>query len=50
MIHTDTNCYDDDEKVNFETVYFNDINVLRSIIPKIEGVWNTSNAHGTMNK
>ena len=46
----DTNCYDDDEKINFESIYSNDVNVLRSIIPKIESVWNTRTAHGTMNK
>ena len=36
------------EKVTFNDMYNNDINIVRSIITKIETVWNTKNAHGTM--
>jgi len=42
---TDTN---GNEKVTFNDIYNNDINIVRSIITKIETVWNTKNAHGTM--
>ena len=42
---TDTN---GNEKVSFKDIYSNDINTIRSIMAKIETVWNTKNAHGTM--
>ena len=45
----DTNLYNNDEKVDINLMYSNDINVLRQIISKIEGVWNIKTAHGTMN-
>ena len=43
-----TNFYDQKEKENFEDIYSTDVDVLKSIIRKIETVWNTRNAHGTM--
>ena len=43
------NFYDDEEKIDFNLVYSHDIDVLRYIIKKINVVWNTHNAHGTMN-
>ena len=42
------NYHDQVEKVNFADVYSADINVLKKMIEKIETVWNTRNAHGTM--
>ena len=42
------NYHDHVEKVNFADVYSDDINVLKKMIEKIEKVWNTRNAHGTM--
>ena len=45
----DINFYHDIDKVDFESINSDDIKVLRDIIPKIERVWNTRNAHGTMN-
>ena len=44
------NNYDSDVKLPFENVFSNDISILREIISKIETVWNTRCAHGTMNK
>ena len=44
---TTNNC-DYDEKVNFDDVYSSDISVLKNVIRKIENVWNTRVAHGTM--
>ena len=46
----ETNLYDTDEKVDFSEIFSTDINTLRNILPKIEGVWNMKNAHGTMVK
>ena len=43
-----TNYCDQMEKVNFDDVYSTDINVLKSVIAKIDKVWNTRNAHGSM--
>ena len=43
------NLFDETNKLDFNLVYSHDINILRTIIPKIEQVWNTKNAHGTMN-
>ena len=39
---------DSDKKV-FDMIYSNDINDIREILPAIENVWKTKNAHGTMN-
>ena len=43
------NYYDETEKVDFDLVFSTDIQILRNVIGKIEKVWNTRNAHGTMN-
>ena len=43
-----TNYYDHAEKVNFDDIYATDTDVLRNVIGKIEKVWNTRNAHGSM--
>ena len=45
----ETNFYNEIEKIPFESVYSSDTTVLRNIIPKIEQVWNTRTAHGSMN-
>ena len=37
-----------EEKVNFNLIYSKDLHSLRYIISKIEEIWNTRNAHGTM--
>ena len=39
---------DTNGKVTFNDIYSNDINIVRSVITRIETVWNTKNAHGTM--
>ena len=44
------NYCDHEQKIPFKNIYSNDITVLRDIIPKIENVWNTNCAHGTMKK
>ena len=43
-----TNYFDHAEKVNFDDVYSTNSNVLKNVIEKIESVWNTRNAHGSM--
>ena len=43
-----TNYYDCVEKVNFDDVFSSDTNVLKNVITKIQRVWNTRNAHGSM--
>ena len=42
------NYYDETVKPNFNDIFSSDIGVLRNIIPVIEKIWNTRNAHGTM--
>ena len=44
------NGYNENEKSKFEDIFSNDIDTLRRIIPKIERVWDTRCAHGSMNK
>ena len=36
--------------VPFANVFSSDCNVLRNILPRIEELWDTRNAHGTMHK
>ena len=43
------NYCDKEEKVDFDLVYSRDVNTLREVIKKLQPVWNTRNAHGTMN-
>ena len=47
--YSDINFSDNDEKVDFNMIYSNDIVELKRIIPKISQVWNTKNALGSMN-
>ncbi len=47
--YQETNFFHSQEKVDFNMIFSSDINDLRNIIPKISQVWNTKNAHGTMN-
>ena len=44
------NFYDQADKVNFDDVYSTDTDVLKKVITKIEKVWNTRNAHGSMSQ
>ena len=44
------NLYDSAEKTDFYSIYSDNVDVLRHLITKIERVWNTQNAHGTMNE
>ena len=44
------NYYNNEEKVQFEKIFTNDVATLKDIIPKIEQVWNTRRAHGMMNQ
>ena len=44
----ETNFYDCVEKEDFTKIYSHDVNVLRDILPKIQKVWNTKTARGTM--
>ena len=43
-----TNFYNDQDKVDFEKIYSNDMSDVRRVIIAIRKVWNTENAHGTM--
>ena len=47
--YIDINFYNAVKKVDFNMVYSRDMNELREILPRIGNVWNTRNAHGTMN-
>ena len=38
-----------DDKKDFTMIYSHDITIIREILPVIEKIWNTKNAHGTMN-
>ena len=44
------NYYDHEEKLPFENIFSTDVEVLRNIIPRIQNVWDTYCAHGTMKK
>ena len=44
-----TNYYESDTKINFYEIYSTDVSILRELLPKIEKVWNTKNANGSMN-
>ena len=44
----ENNYHDHDEKVNFDDIFSTDTNILKNVIAKIEKVWNTRNAHGSM--
>ena len=48
--YNDINFVSADEKIDFDLVYSRDINELRKILPRINDVWDTRNAHGTMAK
>ena len=37
------------EKVVFDSIYSTKVDVLRDLVKKIQMVWNTRNAYGTMN-
>ena len=37
------------DTISFESIYSNDENVLKTIIPVIEKLWNTKTGHGKMN-
>ena len=44
------NYCDHEEKLPFKNIFSTDINTLRDIIPRIQNVWDTNCAHGTMRK
>ena len=44
------NLFNNDEKVDFDQIYSSDIGVIRPILSKIQSVWNTKCANGTMQK
>ena len=47
-IWQERNLYHSEEKINFDLIYSRDIDTLRLLVSKINMVWNTQNAHGTM--
>ena len=46
----DVNQFNSNEKVHFQSVYSEDIDVLLKIIPYLTRIWNTKNAHGTIHR
>ena len=44
----DINCYNEMNKCPFETIYSNDTNVIRSMLKKIDKIWNVSMGRGSM--
>ena len=44
------NYYDHEQKVPFKNIFSTDVDVLREIISRIQRVWDTNCAHGTMKK
>ena len=46
--YKNNNFYDHAEKPNYNDIYSTNTNTLTHIITKIEKVWNTRNANGTM--
>ena len=37
-------------EIKFDEVYNSDIETIRPVIARIENIWNTKSAHGTMRK
>ena len=37
-----------DERTNFNDIYADEIDTVRTLITRLEKVWNTRNAHGSM--
>ena len=48
--YSNTNFSETDEKVDFGMIYSSNLDEIRMIIQKISQVWNTKNAHGSMNE
>ena len=48
--YREINFHDSNDKVPFETIYSRNIGDLKKITKRIECVWNTKTAHGTMTK
>ena len=44
----DVNYCDKTEKSPFNLIYSNDVNIIRTILEKINNVWNVSMGHGAM--
>ena len=44
----DVNLYNSDDKVNFDDIFSNNIQVVRRVIKYIEKVWNVKTAHGSV--
>ena len=42
------NCVNNEEKVDFQSVYSDNTETLLKLFPFISRIWNTKNAHGTM--
>ena len=47
--YEDTNYLNDPEKIPFDTIFLSNVESLRTIIQRIESVWNVKSGHGTMN-
>ena len=39
-----------ENKVNFDDVHSDQIDIVRTVLPVIERHWNTTNAHGTVRR
>ena len=44
----DVNCYDETEKSPFNLIYSENVNTIRTMLTKIDKIWNVSMGHGAM--
>ena len=43
-----TNFFNSDEKVDFHSLYSDNVDAILKILPSLSCIWNTKNAHGTV--
>ena len=46
--HRNLHNSNEDERIDFNKIFSNDMCILREIIPVIQNLWNVKSAHGTM--
>ena len=47
--YREINQYNHETNIDFRDIFSNDMNTLRDVLPSVKNVWNTKNAHGSMN-
>ena len=50
IMYKENNLYESEEKADFNKIYSEDIDILKTILPHIQKVWNTKTARGSMMK